>query len=174
MKNRAAGGGRMRLMGAAGIAGAAAVVAGAVLAGRVAGGQGVSVPEDYRSWNHVKSMVIFEGHPLSGTFGGIHHVYVNDVGRATYEAGKTAPFPDGTVIIFDLLEADEGEHVLTEGARKLTGMMVKNAALHGETGGWGYYAFDAAGAPLAIDPAGCHACHEQAAGTDHVFSAWRK
>ncbi|RMF75265.1 MAG: cytochrome C [Alphaproteobacteria bacterium] len=156
------------------VAAVSAVLLGGLAAGHVLGAAGVSLPQDFRSWNHVKSMAIFEGHPLFGSFGGIHHVYVNDVGRTTYETGKTKPFPNGTVIIFDLLEARRGENTLTEGARKLTGMMIKNTALYGETGGWGYYAFGPAGAPLAIDPAGCHACHEQAAKTDHVFSTWRR
>ena len=38
----------------------------------------VPYPAGYRDWHHVKSMVIEEGHPLYGAFGGIHHLYAND------------------------------------------------------------------------------------------------
>ena len=37
----------------------------------------VPYPSSYRDWQHVKSMVIDEGHPLFGAFGGIHHLYAN-------------------------------------------------------------------------------------------------
>lgn len=33
---------------------------------------GVDYPEDYRSWSHVKSMIILPGHPLEDPFGGMH------------------------------------------------------------------------------------------------------
>ena len=38
----------------------------------------VGYPEGYRSWSHVKSMIIQPGHPLEDPFGGIHHSYKND------------------------------------------------------------------------------------------------
>ncbi|HEX6929881.1 MAG TPA: cytochrome P460 family protein, partial [Gammaproteobacteria bacterium] len=62
----------------------------------------VAYPEGYREWTHVKSMVIREGHPLFASFGGIHHLYANDKAMEGYRSGK---FPDGAVIVFDLLEA---------------------------------------------------------------------
>src|SRR5690606_37522469 len=62
----------------------------------------VPYPEGYRDWTHVKSMVIQPGHPLYESFGGIHHLYANDAAIKGYQSGK---FPDGAVIIFDLLEA---------------------------------------------------------------------
>jgi hypothetical protein len=51
--------------------------------------------------------------------------------------------------------------------------MVKDPERYGETGGWGYYAFGPDKKPLAIDPKACHACHQGAANTDYVFSAFR-
>ena len=62
----------------------------------------VPYPEGYRDWHHVKSMVIEEGHPLYGAFGGIHHLYANDTAMEGYLKGA---FPDGSVIVFDLLES---------------------------------------------------------------------
>jgi cytochrome P460 len=62
----------------------------------------VPYPEGYRDWHHVKSMVINPGHPLYESFGGIHHIYANELAVKGYQQGK---FPEGAVIIFDLLEA---------------------------------------------------------------------
>ena len=66
---------------------------------------GLPYPEGYRFWTHVKSMELKPGHPLYESFGGLHHIYVNPTGLRTYLEGKKAPFPKGTVIVFDLLEA---------------------------------------------------------------------
>ena len=62
----------------------------------------VPYPAGYRDWHHVKSMVIDKGHPLYEAFGGIHHLYANPKAVAGYKSGK---FPDGAIIVFDLLEA---------------------------------------------------------------------
>jgi hypothetical protein len=75
----------------------------------------VPYPEGYRDWHHVKSMVIEAGHPLHGDFGGIHHIYANDKALEGYRGDR---FPDGAVIIFDLLEAVEADNAVTEGSRK--------------------------------------------------------
>ncbi len=66
----------------------------------------VPYPAGYRNWHHVKSMVIEEGHPLFGAFGGIHHLYANPKAIEGYKSGK---FPDGAVIVFDLLEAKSAD-----------------------------------------------------------------
>ncbi|MDH4172822.1 MAG: cytochrome P460 family protein, partial [Betaproteobacteria bacterium] len=65
----------------------------------------VPYPEGYRAWTHVKSMVIQPGHALFDAFGGVHHLYANPKALAGYRKGK---FPDGAVIVFDLLEAQTG------------------------------------------------------------------
>ncbi|GAA5335399.1 MULTISPECIES: cytochrome P460 family protein [Thermus] len=142
--------------------------------GLLALGQGdFPYPEGFRLWPHVKSMELKPGHPLYESFGGLHHIYVNPTGLPTYQAGKRSPFPKGTVIVFDLLEAKSEGNALVEGPRKLIGMMVKDPERYAETGGWGYYAFGPDKRPLAIDPKACHACHQGAANTDYVFSEFR-
>ena len=49
----------------------------------------VPYPEKYRSWQHVKTMLIQPGHALENPFAGIHHVYANELdiadGRVTGE-----------------------------------------------------------------------------------------
>jgi len=98
----------------------------------------VPYPQGYRDWHHVKSMVIEAGHPLFGAFGGIHHLYANDKAMNGYR-GKS--FPDGSVIIFDLLEAVRDGNAVTEGARKVVGVMHKDSKKFKATGGWGFEGF---------------------------------
>lgn len=146
----------------------------AVATSALAADTGVPYPADYRDWHHVKSMVIEQGHPLFESFGGIHHLYANPKALQGYRNGR---FPDGAVIVFDLLEAASGEHAVTEGARKVLGVMHKDAARHADTGGWGFEGF-AAGDPdrrvVGADAAtACYACHTSEQGHDYVFSRLR-
>ncbi|RMF84815.1 MAG: cytochrome C, partial [Nitrospinota bacterium] len=83
----------------------------------------VEYPDGYRFWTHVKSMVIQQGHPLYDAFGGIHHIYANAKALQALQAGT--PFPDGAVLVFDLLDLQEEEHALLEGTRKVVGVMYK-------------------------------------------------
>jgi hypothetical protein len=94
----------------------------------------VPYPAGYRNWHHVKSMVIGKGHPLYEAFGGVHHLYANPKAVAGYKSGK---FPDGAIIVFDLLEAKSADNAVIEGARKVVGVMHKDAKKFTATGGWG-------------------------------------
>ncbi|MFQ5584297.1 MAG: cytochrome P460 family protein, partial [Calditrichia bacterium] len=62
----------------------------------------IAYPEGYRDWTHVKSMVLQPGHALYESFGGIHHIYANETALKAMKSGKS--YPDGSVIVFDLLE----------------------------------------------------------------------
>jgi hypothetical protein len=134
----------------------------------------VPYPEGYRSWAHVKSMVIEEGHPLYKSFGGIHHIYANAKAMEGYRAGR---FPDGAVIVFDLLEAPRADNAVTEGARKVAGVMHKDQKRYASTGGWGFEGF--AGGDKAQRVVGkeaesaCFACHAPQKARDYVFSSLR-
>jgi hypothetical protein len=134
----------------------------------------VPYPEGYRDWHHVKSMVIEEGHALYEAFGGIHHIYANDKALEGYRAGT---FPDGAVIVFDLLDAIHADHAVTEAERKVAGVMHKDAARYADTGGWGFEGF--AGGDPARPVVGeqaataCFACHQPMKDRDYVFSALR-
>jgi hypothetical protein len=136
----------------------------------------VPYPTGYRSWTHVKSMVIQQGHPLADAFGGIHHIYANDKAMQGYRKG--APFADGSIIVFDLLEARSGGGAIEEGPRKVVGVMMKDAKRWKATGGWGFEGFKgdstterAVGADAKT---ACFDCHTQQKGHDYVFSTWRK
>ncbi|MBS0441309.1 MAG: cytochrome P460 family protein [Proteobacteria bacterium] len=135
----------------------------------------VPYPKGYRDWTHVKSMVIQAGHPLYESFGGIHHLYANKAALAGYAKGR---FPDGAVIVFDLLEARTADNAVQEGARKVVGVMVKDSRRYAATGGWGYEGFkgDSRNERVVGKSAAsaCHACHTAQKEQDFVFSALRR
>lgn len=134
----------------------------------------VPFPQGYRSWAHVKSMVIQPGHALYDAFGGIHHLYANTKARAGYASGR---FVDGSVIVFDLLQVDTAGNAVQEGARTVVGVMHKDARRYAATGGWGFEAFKgdskverAVGANASK---ACFQCHTAQKDRSYVFSAWR-
>jgi hypothetical protein len=136
--------------------------------------QDVPYPDGYRDWRHVKSMVIAQGHPLYDAFGGIHHIYANDVALKGYASGK---FPDGAIIVFDLLEAHTKDNATTEGGRKVLAVMHKDSKRWTATGGWGFEGFKgdsqtdrAVGAAAAT---ACFECHTAQKDRDYVFSSLR-
>ena len=154
------------------------ILAAALLAGTAASAAdpaAVPYPEGYRHWMHVKTMVIEPGHALYDAFGGIHHLYANKKAEQGYKAGR---FPDGSVIVFDLLEVKSAERTVQEGTRKVVGVMVKDAKKHAATGGWGFEGFKgdskaerAVGANAAK---ACFECHTAQKDKDYVFSTLRR
>lgn len=135
----------------------------------------VPYPQGYRDWTHVKSMVIEEGHPLYASFGGIHHLYANELAMQGY---RTKQFPDGSIIVFDLLEATSGGQAVVEGERKIVGVMHKDDARWPDTHGWGFEGFKAnSKTERAVgDQAAtaCMACHLSQQTNDYVFSEFRR
>jgi len=135
----------------------------------------VPYPQGYRAWTHVKSMVIAPGHALYEAFGGIHHLYANPKALAGYKSGR---FADGSVIVFDLLEAKSADNTVQEGARKVLGVMHKDAKKYAETGGWGFEGFKSDSkterAVAGNAAKACFGCHEPQKDKGYVFSAWRK
>ena len=134
----------------------------------------VPYPDGYRDWRHVKSMVIQPGHPLHESFGGIHHLYANTNARQGYKTGR---FPDGSVIVFDLLEAPVTDNAISEGRRKVVGVMRKDAKKYAATGGWGYEGFGGGDRSKRVVGANaataCHACHAARKEHGYVFSSSR-
>jgi hypothetical protein len=136
----------------------------------------VAYPVGYRDWHHVKSMMIQKGHPLFDAFGGIHHVYANKTAVAGY---KSRQFADGSVIVFDLLEANAADNAISEGNRKVAGVMIKNSKRYAATGGWGFEGFKGdSTTERAVTQANaakaCFECHAAQKAKDYVFSAIRK
>jgi hypothetical protein len=134
----------------------------------------VPYPTGYREWVHVKSMLIEPGHPLFDSFGGLHHLYANEPAVQGYRSGR---FPDGSVIVFDLLTPVSADHAVTEGARKVLGVMHKDSKRYAATGGWGFEGFvgdsqtdRAVGGKAAT---ACFSCHEALKDSGYVFSELR-
>jgi Cytochrome P460 len=135
----------------------------------------VAYPQGWRQWTHVKSMTINPGHALYDAFGGIHHLYANAKAEQGYRSGR---FADGSVIVFDLLEAKSADNAVEEGARKVLGVMHKDSRRYKDTGGWGFEGFKgdskserAVGNNAA---SACFQCHTAQKGNDFVFSKFRK
>ncbi len=77
-------------------------------------------------------------------FDGLHHVYVNDTGSSAARSGE--PYPDDTLLVFDLFASLLAEHAHVAGPRKFTAVRVKGAT------------------------AECFGCHAARKPTDCVFA----
>jgi cytochrome P460 len=130
----------------------------------------VPYPEGYRLWAHVKTTVIG---PQAADFqrnGGIHHFYANPKAMEGY---RTGAFPDGAVLVDDSMEANEKAGTITEGARHRVAVMVRDAAVYGASGGWGFEVFKGDGRDPALTAEGraaCFTCHSNAKNL--VFSEY--
>jgi len=133
----------------------------------------VDYPEGYRQWVHIKSMLIKPGHPLENPFQGLHHVYGNAQALKGLKGGN---FADGAVLVFDLLQYNEGGHAIQESERKLIGVMQKDEKKFSATGGWGFEAFarnSKIHRVVGDGGKGCFACHTSQKERDFVFTQWR-
>lgn len=147
----------------------------------------VALPEGFREW-------VFIGAPLTpnGLNGGaaafpeFHHVYIEPDAFATYQ--KTGEFPEGTVIVKELVLLKDAEY--PDGSRdEASGrgffadtfagidMMVKDSKRYARTDGWGFFNYGhhappyaKAAAPMAADA--CAACHTANADYDMVFTGF--
>jgi hypothetical protein len=133
----------------------------------------VVYPEGYRDWTHVKSLELKEKHPLFSSFGGLHHIYTNDLALNAMKA-KTK-YPDGSVLIFDLFEVESTDAATSEGKRKVLGVMYKNMKAFPETKGWGFEGFagDTKDRLVSGKHGSCFGCHATQTNTDYTFSEYR-
>jgi hypothetical protein len=137
-------------------------------------GDNVDYPDGYRTWTHIKTMVLHEGHPLESPFLGIHHVYGNEQGVS---GSKTGQFDDSAVLVFDLFEYTTQDNASIEGDRVLVGVMVKDSDKYSSTGGWGFEGFAGdSRTERLVDDGGqsCFACHASQKDNDYVFTRWRE
>jgi hypothetical protein len=130
-------------------------------------------PEGYRSWFHVKTMLIEPGHQLENPFQGIHHVYANS---KAVKGLHTGTYSDGSVLVFDLLNYSEKDLTIQEGDRKLVGIMHKDSNKYSSTGGWGFEGFagDSRTQRLVSDDgSSCYGCHTAVESSAFVFTKYR-
>lgn len=136
-------------------------------------GKSVDYPSGYRSWQHVKTMVIQPGHPLEDPFGGIHHVYGNEKAMSGLNSNQYA---DGAVFVFDLLDYDDSNQLIVETKRKRIDVMQYDSRLFSETDGWGYDTFVGDSRIERLDQdvvTACYTCHVGAKETNYVYSQYR-
>jgi hypothetical protein len=133
----------------------------------------VPYPEGYRKWTHIKTGLIGPTHPGFTFSGGFHHIYGNTKAMEGYVSGQ---FPEGSVLVFDVIEAIEKDGSTTQGTRRHVDVMVKDSAKFNSTGGWGYEEFkgDSKTERVLTEPvrSQCFKCHTSQ--KDFVFSDWRE
>jgi hypothetical protein len=132
----------------------------------------VPYPDGFRRWAHIKSSL---SAPKSDADqrAGIHHIYANELALRGYETGH---FPEGSVIVFDLLAVSTANGTTKETGRKLIDVMHKDSTRFGRTGGWGYEEFRGDTRVRVVRdraPIDCFQCHTQRKDHDYVFSGLR-
>jgi hypothetical protein len=142
-------------------------------------GQGASnfvseMPHGYRDWRWVSS-----AHE-AGNLNSLGAVLGNDVAIKAYREGKL-PFPDGSIIAalhYRNLPSEENNKVFgrvqsfVPGAPTNIQFMVKDSKKYAGTGGWGFGHFQDGKPADASFMKPCFPCHEQAKGTDFVFTRY--
>lgn len=133
-----------------------------------AGEKTAGPPKGFRSWTHVKSMVIPDkSHGLYG----FHNVYVNGTALPALKAG--GQYKDGAAFVASFYEVEVKDGMTMQGAKKMDTVMIKDRKASA-TGGWSYAAYGPDGKSLGVDPVkACFECHAQGAkDSDFVFSKW--
>lgn len=130
----------------------------------------VPYPEGYRMWTHIKTGLTGPSNP---SLSGYHHIYANGKAMQGYVSGY---FPEGSVLVFDVIEAKEQNGNTQEGNRKHIDVMVKDSLQYAATGGWGYEEFGGDSHTNRILTTTvrtqCVNCHAKM--SDKVFSEFRK
>ena len=132
-------------------------------------------PKEFRRWAHVKSVLVGPQSAAFATEGGIHHIYANDKALEGYDSGK---FPDGSVIVYDLLETKEVAGNTLEGQTRRVDVMIKQGERYASTGGWEFMSFSGNnqtdGKLTDARQATCAGCHSHKKDHDSVFSDFRE
>jgi len=133
----------------------------------------ISYPDGYRNWTHIKTGFIGPNNPGFKFSGGFHHIYANNKAMQGYRSGK---FPQGSILIFDVINYKETNGNFDETDRKHLDVMVKDSLKYTTTGGWGFEEFEKDSHTernlTSIIQIQCANCHAQK--PDYVFSAFRK
>ena len=129
-------------------------------------------PNDPRKWRHVRTMVIFsKENKLFDRFGGLHNVYVNDIGWPSLKGRKA--YPDGSEFALELFNISTPQGAIEPRGRKALYLMKKNAKLYPDTGGWGFEVFlDDQPTGSVKDMKECFSCHGNLKSSDYVYSVY--
>jgi hypothetical protein len=130
----------------------------------------VQYPDNFRRWVHVGTGVLLPGvNPQLKSEEGMHHIFANEEATGGYSSGD---FPDGSIIVYELREAQQKNGVIFEGDRKRVDVMIKDSRLK-STGGWRFERFwgnDQAQNAVQASGTSCFQCHSKANAHGSVFS----
>ena len=137
-------------------------------------------PEGYREWIYVGTpLTPNELNPPEAPFPEFHNVYIHPADFAHYK--KTGKFPDGTILVKELVSV--GSKAAVSGNGYFMGEFIGLEAtikdskrFKNEPGYWAYFSFGHA-YPLAdtaesFPAPACNACHEASAADDFVFTQY--
>jgi hypothetical protein len=133
----------------------------------------VQYPENFRRWVHVGTGVILSGGPLPESEQGMHHIFANQKAIDGYSSGD---FADGSIIVYELREAQQKNGVIFEGERRRVDVMIKDSSLYKRTGGWRFQRFmgnDQSQDAIRDSGTSCFECHSNAKTHGFVFSQIR-
>jgi hypothetical protein len=133
----------------------------------------VQYPDNFRRWVHVGTGVILPGGTMPESEQGMHHVFANPKAVDGYASGD---FADGSIIVYELREAQQKNGVIFEGDRRRVDVMIKDANLYKDTGGWRFERFfsnDQTQDAVHDAGASCFACHTNAKTHGFVFTQLR-
>jgi len=135
------------------------------------GAGSVEYPDNFRRWVHVGTGVILPGtNPQLASEEGMHHVFANQKAADGYSSSN---FADGSMIVYELREAQQKSGVIFEGERKRVDVMIKDSGRYKSTGGWRFERFwanDQAQDTVHDSGSSCFACHMNANAHGFVFS----
>jgi hypothetical protein len=138
-------------------------------------------PEGYRMWVYVGAPVTPNDlNKGKAPFPEFHSVYIDPQSFAVYK--KTGKFPDGTVMIKELIsvgatKAASGNGYFMGNFIGLEAEVKDSKRFPKEPGYWAYFSFTDPGKPYkakakASPTAACNTCHEQNAADDWVFTQY--
>ena len=134
-------------------------------------------PQGYREWVFVGSSLAmsYEKKPEKVKHLKFHHLYINR--DAYYEFEKSGTFPEGTILVMEVLTAGSHASINRQGhfADQVSGLeaAVKDSSRFPER--WAYFSFDLkdgslSGTAKAFAKERCWSCHNEHAQTDNVFT----
>jgi hypothetical protein len=137
-------------------------------------------PAGYREWIYIGTpLTPNDLNPPEAPFPEFHNVYIHPTDYATYR--KTGTFPDGTVIVKELVgvgskSARSGEGYFMGEFIGLEAAVKDSKRFAREPGYWAYFSFGHA-YPLAKAAdkqpvTACNTCHQEGAADDWVFSQY--
>ena len=124
-------------------------------------------PKEFLKWTRVKTS--------AAEAPNLVHIYANENAVQGYKNGK---FPDGSVIVYHVIEVNERAGKTMEGATRRVDVMVKRSELFRNSGGWEFVSYPGgdptAGKHTEARQAACASCHASRKEHDYVFSEFAR